>query len=119
MKTLTCIIVEDEPEFIDILKFQLKKIENIEVVGAYGDTVSATLQIEKKKPDLILLDINISGLEGPEFVEIIEHKPKIIIISGHTEAFMKHYPEVEYVDFVQKPSTVDSLRAAINKCRED
>ena len=118
MKTLSCIIVEDEPEFIDILQFQLKKIENVEVIGAYGDTVSATINIEKKKPDFILLDINISGFEGPEFVEIIEHKPQIIVISGHTETFMKHYPEVHYVDFVQKPSTVDRLRTAIEKCRQ-
>lgn len=116
MKTLTCIIIEDEPEFIEILKFHLKKIPNVEVLGAYGDTVQATIEIERKKPDFILLDINISGLEGPEFVEVLIYKPKIVIISGHTEAFMKHYPEVEYQDFIQKPPTLDRLKEAIQKC---
>ncbi|WP_258105193.1 LytTR family DNA-binding domain-containing protein [Marinoscillum sp. MHG1-6] len=117
MKPLKCIIVEDEPEFIEILQFLLSKIEGIEIVGAYGDTVNAAIQIEKRKPDFIFLDINISGLEGPEFVEVLDHKPKIIVISAHTEGFMKHYPEVPYVDFVQKPPTLQRLKEAIAKCQ--
>jgi two-component SAPR family response regulator len=116
MKPLTCIIIEDEQEFVEILKFHLKKIPNVEVLGAYGDTVQATIEIERKKPDFIFLDINISGLEGPEFVEVLIHKPKIVVISGHTEAFMKHYPEVEYQDFIQKPPSLEKLKAAIQKC---
>lgn len=117
MNTLTCIIIEDEKEFIDLLSHYLKKIPGIEIVGAYGDTVTATIQIERMKPDIVFLDINISGLEGPEFVELLDHQPKIIVISGHVEGFMKHYPEVKYVDFIQKPPTLEKLSAAIDKCR--
>lgn len=117
MKTLNCIIIEDEPEFVEILRFHLKKIPEVTLLGCYGDTVQATVQIERKKPDFIFLDINISGLEGPEFVELLEHQPKIIVISGHSEAFMKHYPEVEYVDFIQKPPTLERIKSAIEKCK--
>ncbi|MFY0599973.1 MAG: response regulator [Cyclobacteriaceae bacterium] len=117
METLSCLIIEDEPEFVEILNFHLRKIPEVEILGAYGDTVQAAIQIEKRRPDFLFLDINISGLEGPEFVELLDHKPKIIVISAHTETFMKHYPEVTYVDFIQKPPSFERLKEAIAKCR--
>lgn len=116
MKKLTCLIIEDEEEFAALLTHYLKQLENIEVLAVISDTVSASMQIERKKPDLIFLDINISGLEGPEFVDLLEHRPKIIIVSGHNEDYMKQYPEVDYVDFIQKPPTAEKLRAAVDKC---
>ncbi|MFT7233349.1 MAG: two-component system LytT family response regulator [Cyclobacteriaceae bacterium] len=116
MNSISCIIIEDEPEFMEILNFYLKKIPEVKVLGCYGDTVQATLEIERKKPDFIFLDINISGLEGPEFVELLDHQPKIIVLSGHSESFMKHYPEVSYVDFIQKPPTLERIKSAIQKC---
>lgn len=114
---MNCIIIEDKKEFVEILCFQLNKINGINVVGVFGDTVQAAIQIEKKKPELVFLDINISGLEGPEFVDLLSYKPKIIVISAHSESFMKHYPEVSYIDFIQKPPTIEKIRAAVKKCK--
>lgn len=114
---MNCIIIEDEPEFVEILNFHLQKIPEITVLGAFGDTVQAAIQIERKKPDIIFLDINISGLEGPEFVDLLTHQPKIIVISAHSETFMKHYPEVSYVDFIQKPPSLERIKEAIEKCK--
>jgi len=116
MQTFKSIIIEDEKEYIDILKFYLKKIEGIEILSEYGDTVNAALEIERQKPDLIFLDINISGLDGPEFIDLLIHRPKIIIVSSHPESIMKSdYPDVAYDGYIQKPVDLEKLEAVIQK----
>jgi len=116
MASLSYIIVEDNPEFALLLQKYLDKIPDIHHIGTYGGTTEAVMNIERHKPDILFLDINISGLEGPEFMELVEHQPKIIIVSGHVEEIMKNY-EIEYADFVQKPPTAERLMKAVAKCR--
>lgn len=113
-KKLTCIIVEDEIAYQKIMAFFINQIDRLEIIGAYTNTVQASLQIEKKKPDIIFLDINISGLEGPEFIGLLEYKPKVIVVSGHSEEFMKvHYENIPYEAYIQKPVTPENLKAAL------
>lgn len=116
---MDCVIIEDEREFVEILTFHLNQIQEINIIGDYGDTVQAAIQIEKNKPELIFLDINISGLDGPEFVDLLSYEPKIIVVSAHSESFMKHYPEVTYADFIQKPPTLEKIKAALEKCKAE
>lgn len=111
----TCIIVEDEHHHQELLSFYIKKLGNIEVLGMYADTVSAALQIERKKPDFIFLDINISGLEGPEFIELLEHQPKVIIVSAHSEDFMTNHYSIPYAAYIQKPIDEIKLREAVRQ----
>ncbi|WP_421872428.1 LytR/AlgR family response regulator transcription factor [Marinoscillum sp.] len=113
IKSYSCIIVEDEVHHQELLSFYLKKLGNIRLLGMYADTVNASIQIEKKKPDLIFLDINISGLEGPEFIELLEYQPKIIMISAHSEEFMNNHYQIPYLAYVQKPISLDKLQDAI------
>ena len=116
MASMSYIIVEDDPDFAFLLQRYLDKIPDINHIGTYGGTTDAVMNIEKHKPDMVFLDINISGLDGPDFMELMDHQPKIIVVSGHVEEIMEKY-EIEYVDFVQKPPTVERLQEAVDKCR--
>lgn len=108
-----CIVVEDEVHHQELISFYLKKLGNIEILGMYADTVNASIQIEKQKPDVVFLDINISGLEGPEFVELLEYQPRIIMISAHSEEFMNHHYDIPYLAYVQKPISLHKLEDAL------
>jgi len=78
--------------------------------------VSAVLQIEKQKPDLIFRDINISSLDEPELVNLLSHRPKIMIISSHPESIMEaDYSGMKYDGYIQKPADMMKLKAAIAK----
>jgi two-component system LytT family response regulator len=112
----TCLIVEDDPAFVEILKIIVGKVKDVELLGTCDNTVEAAKRIDVNKPDILLLDINISGLEGPEVLEIADHKPKTIVISSHPKEVMDNY-EVDYVSFIQKPlKNSDQLVTAIHKC---
>ena len=109
------IIVEDNPDFALILEKYLEMIPNLKHLGTFGGTTDAVLNIERQRPDLLFLDIEIMGLEGPEFYDLLEHKPQVIIVSGHDEEIMENY-SIDYVDFIQKPATLDKLKEALAKC---
>lgn len=113
----SCIIVEDDEDFAEMLEQYVLRIGDLEVLATHGDTTKAALDIEKLKPDLIFLDINISGLEGPEFMELVEHQPQIIVVSGHPPRVMENY-DLEISEYLQKPFSRDQLVAAVNRCLE-
>ncbi|MEO9485693.1 MAG: response regulator [Ekhidna sp.] len=115
-KKFSCLIIEDDPAFVEILKVVVSKVAEVELLGTCDNTLDAAKRIDLDKPDVLLLDINISGLEGPEVLELSDHKPKTVMISSHPEEVMENY-EVEYVAFIQKPlRNSDQLVNAIHKC---
>lgn len=117
-KKHTYLIIEDDPAFVEILKVISSKVQTAELIGTCDNTLEAAKRIDLDKPDILLLDINISGLEGPEILEIADHKPKTIVISSHPEEVMENY-EVDYVEFIQKPlKNSEQLINAIHKCIE-
>ncbi|WP_436515135.1 LytR/AlgR family response regulator transcription factor [Ekhidna sp. To15] len=112
----TCLIVEDDPAFAEILKVVVGKVSEVELLGVCDNTLDAAKRIDLDKPDVLLLDINISGLEGPEILELSDHKPKTVVITSHPEEVMENY-DVEYTTFIQKPlKNSDQLVNAIHKC---
>ncbi len=111
----SCIIVEDDEDFADLLQRYISRLGNLDVLSVHGETTQAALDIEKQKPDLLFLDISISGLEGPEFMELVDHKPQIIIVSGHPPRIMENY-KLEICDYLQKPFSMKDLQMSVERC---
>ena len=108
----TCVIIEDEDEMRELLITQLGRIKLVEVVASYDDSIKGAMGVQKLKPDLLLLDVNVKGMEGPYFMEALQHKPKIIVISGYTEDVMNNF-QLTYDLLLSKPTTTDSLKRAV------
>lgn len=113
---ITYLIIEDDPAFVEILKVISSKVTKATLIGTCDNTLDAAKRIDLDRPDILLLDINISGLEGPEILEITDHKPKTIVISSHPEEVMENY-EIDYVEYIQKPlKNSEQLINAMHKC---
>lgn len=112
------LIIEDDPAFQEILKIVVGKVPEVQLIGICDNTLDAAKTLDFKKPNILLLDINISGLEGPEVLEISDHKPQTVVISSHPEEIMENY-DVEYVAFIQKPlRNAEQLISAVHKCMQ-
>lgn len=74
------------------------------------------MNVLRVKPEIIFLDINIHGLEGPEMLHLIDYQPETIVISSHPPDIMNDY-NIEYTAFIQKPlKSSEQLHEAIEKC---
>jgi excisionase family DNA binding protein len=82
------LIVEDEDEIVDILKTFFVRRGGYQVSSA-SDGISALIEVGRSKPDLLVLDILIPGVDGIEVCRRIKADPNnktaIIAISGQPD----------------------------------
>jgi two-component system, LytTR family, response regulator len=111
----TCIIIEDNPAFVKVLQAFLKKIGNIEILECHDDSVGSAVSIFRHRPDLIFLDVGISGLNGLEMLETLEYRPKTIVISNHNADFLDLYQDVKVDAFLQKPVKFEDFKRVVDE----
>ncbi len=108
------LLVEDEPAFVESLRFQLQR-EGYDVrVAADGNTALAAVQ--RAKPDLVLLDLILPGMDGMELCRTIrtETSIPIIMLTARTGLGDKVTGlEAGADDYVTKPIQMRELLARI------
>jgi two-component system LytT family response regulator len=107
-------LVDDELLAIKELNWMLLDIENIEVVGTASSAEDAIKNINKLKPDLIFMDIQIPEKSGFEIIDSLEYLPDIIFTTAFDEYAIKAF-EINAVDYLLKPIGHERLIKAISK----
>lgn len=107
-------IVDDESLAIRELETLLKSYTNLEIVGKNERTSNAVEEINKLKPDLIFLDINMPGMNGFDLLEKLDEVPDVIFITAYDEYAIKAF-EVNALDYILKPINPERLNEAILK----
>ena len=111
----TVLIVDDEKNIVDILSFNLKK-EGYEITIAY-DGKAALEEYEKKRPDLILLDVMLPVLDGFEVcrrIRSVDNITPIIMLTAREEETDKVLGlELGADDYITKPFSVRELQARV------
>ena len=87
--TLRIAIVEDENLFRDLLHIALERHAKLQVVGSFGNTDTALKDIPILEPDIVLLDIDLSGaMTGVELgIKLRESLPNlgVVLLSNHQD----------------------------------
>jgi DNA-binding LytR/AlgR family response regulator len=114
MRTL---IVDDETPARERLKRYLASVEGAEVIGEAKDGVQAVEMIEAQSPELVLLDIQMPGLDGFGVIEALEDPPAIIFVTAYDQYAIRAF-EVHALDYLLKPFSRERLAKAIDHARE-
>jgi two-component system LytT family response regulator len=114
MRTL---IVDDEAPARERLKRYLATLEGVEVIGEATCGVQAVEMIEAQAPDLVLLDIQMSGLDGFGVVDALEDPPLIIFVTAYDQYAIRAF-EVHALDYLLKPFSRERLAQAIRRAQE-
>ncbi|MGC9944194.1 MAG: response regulator [Verrucomicrobiota bacterium] len=106
------LIVDDEEDFIELVKFRLADL-HCEFLVAY-DGVHALSQARQFKPNLILLDILLPDLDGLSVCEILKRQPAtkkipIIFMSALSSEVTKRTAAMQAEDFFTKPLDLERL----------
>jgi len=114
MSVVTCIIIDDEPLAINVIKNYLLNINDIALVTTFDNAIDALHFLKENSVDLIFLDINMPLLDGLNFIKSLEEKPLIVITSAHEEFAIKTY-ELDVLDYLVKPISFPRFMQAVNK----
>lgn len=113
MKT-TCIIIDDEKLARELLREYLEAIENIEIVDECAKGFDAVEKINKLKPDLIFLDVQMPGMTGFDVLDEIDHEPYVIFTTAYDQYAIKAF-ERNAIDYLLKPLDEDRFRQAVER----
>lgn len=122
MKKITIVIVEDHKLVREMWGQLFSSRPDIEIIGKSGEFDEAIDMIKAKKPDIVLLDINLAGASGMDAVPIIrKYVPgaRIIAVSMHSQpAYAKKMMQMGAKGYVTKNSSheeiFDALDAVMN-----
>jgi two-component system LytT family response regulator len=110
----TCIIVDDEKLARDLLKEYLENYPEIEVLDEADQGTDAVEKIDKLKPDIVFLDVQMPGMTGFDVLEDIEHEPYVIFVTAYDQYAIKAF-EKNAVDYLLKPLDEERFRNAVNR----
>ena len=113
---MKALIVDDEVLARKRILNLLTSVEQIEVIEECSDGKTAIEKINKLKPDLVFLDVNMKDMNGFEVLSNIQISPKpiVIFITAH-ENFAIDAFDYEAFDFILKPYRDDRFYKAIDK----
>ncbi|MDX1706950.1 MAG: response regulator [Desulfobacterales bacterium] len=114
------LLIDDEPDILRVLSMSLKADGYAVVTAANGTEGVATF--EKEKPDIVITDIKMPGMDGIEVLRKIKElnaDTEVIIITGHGDIenaieALKHGAS----DFINKPVRDEALSIALRRARE-
>lgn len=117
MKTIKCIIVDDEPLAISLLESYIQEIPFLELVFSSENPIEALEYIQNHECDLVFLDIQMPELTGINFMKILGNRVKYILTTAYSEYALEGY-EHHIVDYLLKPISLERFRKSAVKAQE-
>ncbi|MFN3445317.1 MAG: LytR/AlgR family response regulator transcription factor [Bacteroidia bacterium] len=114
---MTAIIVDDERLAREGLKQLLAETGEIELVGEAANADEAIELVEKHKPQLLFLDIEMPEKNGFDLLEELIETPYVIFTTAYNEFALKAF-EVNAMDYILKPIELPRLKEAIARVKK-
>ncbi|OJY83622.1 MAG: hypothetical protein BGP13_13600 [Sphingobacteriales bacterium 40-81] len=114
---LNCIIVEDEQQSIDILTGMLKALfsDGVNIITSCKTIETAIAEINKNRPELIFLDVQIGNKTGFDLLSQIEAKDLNVIFVTAFEKYAIQAFKFSAIDYLLKPISTADLQRAVSK----
>jgi len=111
---IQCLIIDDEPLAINVLVNHIGIIPGLEIAGTCSNAFEAMEILKSKQVDLMFLDVRMPKLMGHEFYRTLRNPPKVIFTTAHKEFAIDAF-DLDAVDYLLKPITIERLIKAVNK----
>jgi DNA-binding LytR/AlgR family response regulator len=114
---MKCLLVDDEPPALDVLKKYIEATPSLEVMGVCHHGMDAFEFIQQHKVDLVFLDIQMPNLLGTDLIKALPHAPKIIFTTAHREYAADGF-DLNAIDYLLKPYSLDRFLKAVHKAQQ-
>ncbi|MFT6320070.1 MAG: DNA-binding LytR/AlgR family response regulator [Granulosicoccus sp.] len=114
---INVIIVDDEPLALDVLETYIDKIPDLNLVKKCSNALEANAALKEHDIDLMFLDIQMPQLTGIDFLRTLAKPPKVIFTTAYANYAVEGF-ELNAVDYLLKPISLDRFMKAVNKAQE-
>jgi two-component system, LytTR family, response regulator len=120
LDTLKIIIADDNASSRNLLRHFIRLLPHYKVVGEATNGEEFVQLVLQERPDIVLVDINMPGLNGMEAVKLCKQQLpalQIIFITGYDEFAVEAF-EISATDYIVKPVERVRLLRALEKARK-
>jgi DNA-binding LytR/AlgR family response regulator len=110
------VVVDDEAPARRRLRRMLGAVPDVLVAGEAATAQHALALVEQTRPDLLLLDVHMPGLDGIALAARYAHLPPIVFVTAYGEHAVRAF-DLNAVDYLLKPVRPERLAQAIDRAR--
>ncbi len=116
---LRIVIADDERPARSFLAALLRGFDDVTLLGEAESGTEAVELIERERPDLALLDLQMPELEGLGVVRVLKKNrmPLVAFVTAYDEYAVKAF-ELNAIDYLLKPVERSRLRETLNRAME-
>lgn len=114
---MRCLIVDDDEISRNVLTAMVARLEDLTLIKACASSTEAMAVLQQQVVDLILLDVEMPGLSGLEFVRSLSTLPQVILTTGKMEYAVEAF-DLKVTDYLLKPLTFPQFVKAIDRARQ-
>ena len=117
MKVLDCIIIDDEPHAVEVIRRYVEQISHLRLKGTFRNPLKALEFLKDNSIDLLFLDISMPHLTGIQLLNTLSRKPMIIFTTAFSDHAATSY-ELDAIDYLVKPIEFDRFLKAVTKASD-
>ena len=114
------LIVDDEPLAREELRRLLEGAPDVRIMGECANAIEAIGAINRQKPDVVFLDIQMPRVSGLEMLSMLdpERMPHIVFLTAHDEYAVQAFEEHAF-DYLLKPADPARLTKTLQRLRRE
>lgn len=117
---IRALIVDDEPLGRERIRTLLRDDTEVEIVGEIADGRGAVAAVERLKPELLFLDVQMPEMDGFAVLDAIAEKylPAIIFVTAYDRYAVRAF-EVHALDYLLKSYDRERFERAVERAKEE
>ena len=118
MADLRVLVVDDEPLVREGLRVLLEREAGVRILGEARNGEEALDRIRELRPDLVLLDVRMPGMDGLAVVAALApaERPAFVFVTAHGEYAIQAF-DMHAVDYLLKPFDAERFATALRRAR--
>ena len=114
MMPIKCVLIDDEPLALEILKQYIQQFPQLELVKSFEDAIEGGSYLKNNPVDLLFIDINMPDIKGTDLVKNLPPGPMIIFTTAYKNYALEGF-ELDAIDYLLKPIAFERFTKAVQK----
>jgi len=111
---IRCIVVDDTPLAVEKLEAFIAQVPLLHHLQSFNNGIEAVVYMKSNPVDLVFLDIQMEQFTGLQFIEALQYRPKIVIVSAYNEYAVQGFDH-NVTDYLLKPYSFERFLKAVDK----